>query len=305
MSQFSVNILGCGSATPTAFHNPSSQVIDFRGNLMMVDCGEGAQAMMRRMRLKFSRLSHIFISHLHGDHFFGLPGLLSTMALHEKSGTVTIHAFEAGLEVLRKTMAIFCPDPGYEIVYDPIKYTDATIIDTDALTVETVRLSHRVPCVGFVFREKTKSRHINGEMVRFYNVPTYKMNALKAGEDYTMPDGTVIANHRLTFDPDPAMSYAYLSDTAYNPALAEKVRGLSLMFHEATYSDIDENNAAKRGHSTARQAAMLARKAEAGQLMLGHFSKRYNGDEELLLTEAREVFPDTILAKEGLKVELI
>ena len=131
------------------------------------------------------------------------------------------------------------------------------------------------------------------------------MTALRAGGDYKLPDGTVIATPRLTFDPDPAMSYAYLSDTAYNPALAEKVRGVSLMFHEATYSDIDENNAAKRGHSTARQAAMLARQAEAGQLMLGHFSKRYNGDEELLLTEAREVFPDTILAKEGLKVELI
>lgn len=305
MSQFSVNILGCGSATPTAFHNPSSQIIDFRGNLLMVDCGEGAQAMMRRMRLKFSRLNHVFISHLHGDHFFGLPGLLSTMALHEKSGTVVIHAFEAGLEVLRKTMAIFCPDPGFDIVYDPIRYADANIIDTDALTVDTVRLSHRVPCVGFVIREKPKSRHINGEMTRFYNVPLYKMNALKAGEDYTMPDGTVIPNSRLTTDPDPAMSYAYLSDTAYNPVLAEKVRGVSLLYHEATYADDEAVPASRRGHSTARQAAMIAREAGVGQLMLGHFSKRYDGDESLLLAQAREVFPNTILAKEGLRVDLI
>lgn len=305
MSQFNVTILGCGSATPTAFHNPSSQAIDYRGNIMLVDCGEGAQAMMRRCGLKFSRLSHVFISHLHGDHFFGLPGLLSTLALHEKSGSVTIHAFEAGLEVLRKTMAIFCPDPGYEIIYDPIKYADATILETDALTVETVRLSHRVPCVGFVFREKPKLRHINGEMVRFYNVPTYKMNEIKAGADYTLPDGTVIANERLTTDADPAMSYAYLSDTAYNSALADKVRGVSLLFHEATYDDSEAAKAVQRGHSTARQAAMTAAAAGVGELMLGHFSKRYNGDESLLLEEARQVFPNTILAKEGLKVELI
>lgn len=305
MSQFSVNILGCGSATPTAFHNPSAQVIDFRGQLMMVDCGEGAQAMLRKMRLKFSRLNHIFISHLHGDHFFGLPGLLSTLDLQDKTGSVTVHCFEAGIEVLRKTMAIFCPDPGFEIIYDPIKNADATILETDALTVETVRLYHRVPCVGFIFREKAKPRHINGEMVRFYDVPTYRMQAIKDGADFVRPDGTVVPNVRLTTDPDPSMSYAYLSDTAYKPELAEKVHGVSLLFHEATYDGSQAQLAASRGHSTSAQAAMIARDAEVGQLMLGHFSKRYNGDESLLLEQAREIFPNTILAREGLTVDLI
>lgn len=305
MSQFSINILGCGSATPTAFHNPSAQAIEYRGQLMLVDCGEGAQAMMRRMRLKFSRLSHVFISHLHGDHFFGLPGLLSTLDLQDKNGTVTVHAFEAGLDVLRKTMAIFCPDPGYEIIYEPIRNTEATILETDSLTVETIRLSHRVPCVGFIFREKPKLRHINGEMVRFHNVPHYKMASLRQGEDFIRPDGSVIPNRCLTTDADPAMSYAYLSDTAYNPALAEKIQGVDLLFHEATYDDAFDKLAGKYGHSTARQAAMTARDAGAGRLMLGHFSKRYNGNETLLLEQAREVFPNTILAREGLTTQLI
>ena len=305
MSQFSVNILGCGSAAPTAFHNPSAQAIEYRGQLMLVDCGEGAQAMLRRMRLKFSRLSHVFISHLHGDHFFGLPGLLSTLDLQEKGGTVTIHCFQAGLEVLRTTMAIFCPDPGFEIIYNPIRNADEIIMETDALTVETVRLSHRVPCVGFVFREKAKPRHINGEMVRFHNVPVYKLNAIKAGADFVKPDGSIVPNERLTTPPDPAMSYAYLSDTAYNPALAEKIQGVDLLFHEATYDDAFDKLAGKYGHSTARQAAMTARDAGAGRLMLGHFSKRYNGNETLLLEQAREVFPNTILAREGLTTQLI
>lgn len=304
MSQFNVNILGCGAATATTFHNPSSQAVSFRDNLMMIDCGESAQAMLGRMHLKFSRLSHIFISHLHGDHFFGLPGLLSTLSLHEKSGTVTVHAFPAGLEVLRKTMSIFCPDPTFEIEYAPLAYADATILETDALTVESIRLKHRVPCVGFIFREKPKLRHINGEMVRFYDIPHYRLPAIKAGEDYTLQDGTVIPNHRLTTAPDPALSYAYLSDTAFCPALVEKIRGVSLLYHEATYGDDKEVQAAQRGHSTARQAAMIARDAEAGQLMLGHFSKRYKDIEAQLLAQAREIFPNTILAREGLTVDI-
>lgn len=304
MATFSVNILGCGSAAPTGVHNTSCQVVEHRGRLMMVDCGEGAQVMIRRMHLKFSRLTDIFISHLHGDHFFGLPGLLSTLDLNDRSGTVTVHAFKQGLDVLRKTMSIFCPDPGYNIVYHEIENKDAVILETPGLTVRTVKLKHRVPCVGFVFEEKPKQRHINGEMTRFYNVPVSRMQYLRQGEDYVTPDGEVIANERLTRPADPACSYAYLSDTKYNPDMVDKVRGVTLMYHEATYGDEGAHKAAPRGHSTAREAAMIAKAAGAGRLMLGHYSKTTLGHEEVLLAEAREVFPDTILANEGLRVDI-
>lgn len=304
MATFSVNILGCGSAAPTGVHNTSCQVVEHRGRLMMIDCGEGAQVMIRRMHLKFSRLTDIFISHLHGDHFFGLPGLLSTLDLSDCGGTVTVHAFKAGLDVLRKTMAIFCPDPGYTIVYHEIENTEAVILDTPGLTVRTVRLKHRVPCVGFVFEEKPKARHINGEMTKFYQVPVSQMQYIRQGADYVTPEGVVVPNERLTRPADPSYSYAYLSDTKYNPEMVDKVRGVSLMYHEATYGDDGAAKAGPRGHSTAREAAEIARAAGAGQLMLGHYSKTTIGREHELLDQAREVFPNTILANEGLKVDI-
>lgn len=260
--------------------------------------------MVRKMHLKFSRLSDIFISHLHGDHFLGLPGLLSTMDLHEREGALTIHCFEAGLDVLRHVLKVFCPNPGYEINYHPIKYADEVIMETPALTVETVKMAHRVPCVGFVFREKPKLRHIHGDMARFYQVPHYYMDRLRAGEDFVTPDGQVIANERLTTAPDPALTYACLSDTVFKPELAAKIAGADLLYHEATYDTTMEAKAVARGHSTARQAALMAREAGVRQLMVGHFSKRYEGDEQLLLEQAREVFPNTILAKEGLTIDV-
>lgn len=271
---------------------------------MMVDCGEGAQLMMRKMHMKFSRLSDIFISHLHGDHFLGLPGLLSTMGLHQREGALTVHCFEAGLDVLRHVMRVFCPDPGYEIEYRPIKYADEVILETPSLTVETVRMAHRVPCVGFIFREKPKLRHIRGDMAQFYQVPHYRMDQLRAGADFVTPDGLVVANERLTTDPDPALTYACLTDTVYKPALAERIAGADLLYHEATYDASFEAKAEARGHSTAAQAAMLARDAGVKQLMIGHFSKRYEGDESILLEQARAIFPNTILAHEGLTVDV-
>ena len=283
---------------------PSCQVVSYRDRLMMVDCGEGAQLMMRKMHMKFSRLTDIFISHLHGDHFLGLPGLLSTMGLHQREGALTVHCFEAGLDVLRHVMRVFCPDPGYEIVYHPIKYADEVIVDTPSLTVETVRMAHRVPCVGFVFREKPKLRHIKGDMARFYQVPHYQMDSLRAGADFVTADGEVIANGRLTGDPDPSLSYACLADTTYKPDIVGRIAGVDLLYHEATYDATVEAKAVSRGHSTASQAAMIARDAGVGRLIIGHFSKQYEGDESLLLEQARAIFPNTILAKEGMTIDV-
>ena len=304
MSEFRINILGCGSATPSLRHLPSCQVIEYRGRLMMIDCGEGAQLSMRRQRLKFSRLTDVFISHLHGDHFLGLPGLLSTLALHEKTGSVTVHVFEEGAALIKQVLDMVCREPSYEIKYNIIDPRGGIIYDDHAITVEAFPLYHRVPAVGFKFVEKPKPRHLRGDMVRFFNVPVSRLQAIKAGEDFVTEDGRVIENARLTTDATPSMSYAYCCDTAYDARVAESVKGVDVIYHDATYADDRAGSAANRGHATAREAARIAREAGAKQLILGHFSKSYL-NEDAHLAQALEEFPNVIVANEGLTIDLI
>lgn len=306
MAQFQINYLGCGSATPTLRHLPSCQVIDFRNNLMMVDCGEGAQLSMRRARLKYSRLSHIFLSHLHGDHCLGLPGLLSTLALTGKEGgTITIHTFKEGAVIFRRMMDFFCRETPFEIRYNIIAPgTDDVIWESDALEVRAFPLIHRVPSTGFIFREKPKLRHIIGDAVAFHQVPVREMQSIKAGADFVKPDGTVIANERLTRPADPSVSYAYCSDTVFSEAVARAVEGVDVLYHEATYLDAEREKAHMRFHSTAAEAARVAQLAGVKRLVLGHFSKQY-ADEEGHLAEARAIFPDTVAAYEGMRIDLL
>lgn len=300
--EFTLNILGCGSATPSLRHLPSCQVIEYRGQLMMIDCGEGAQLSMRRMGLKFSRLTHIFISHLHGDHCLGLPGLLSTLSLHQKGGIVTIHTFAEGAEMFRNIMDFFCRERTFDLQFDILDPQQPQVaLDMPSLTVETFPLRHRVPTVGFLFREKPKPRHIVGDMVKFYNVPVSQMKAIRDGADFITPEGVTVPNARLTTDADPSKSYAYCSDTMYLPSLAGTVKGVDLLYHEATYADDCAVKARERFHSTASEAARIARDAGVGHLLLGHFSKSY-ADETQHLAEARAIFPDTTIAREGLRV---
>lgn len=303
MADFKVNILGCGSATPSLRHMPSCQVVDHRDRLMMVDCGEGAQLAMRRMRLKYSRLNNIFISHLHGDHCLGLPGLLSTMALHDTEGTVTVHTFAEGAELFERIINFFCRERSYDLRFNIIKPEHAVIYEDKSLTVETFPLYHRVPCVGYIFREKPKLRHINREMVDFYKVPVAMMHSIKEGADFVLPDGTVVANGRLTTPAEPAHSYAYCSDTVYNPLVAEAVKGVDVVYHEATYTDDDAEKARQRGHSTAGEAAKIALEAGAKKLIIGHYSKSY-ADESGHIADGRRIFPDTIAANEGLTIDI-
>lgn len=304
MAQFQVNILGCGSATPSLRHLPSCQVIDFRDKLMMIDCGEGAQLSMRRMKIKFSRLNNIFISHLHGDHCLGLPGLLSTLSLHDIQGTVTVHTFAEGAEILSRTVDFFCRERSYDLKFNIIKPERAIIYEDKAMTVETFPLYHRVPCTGFIFREKPKLRHLIGDMVRFFKIPVSQLQSIKEGADYVTPDGTVIGNNRLTTDADPAVSYAYCSDTLYDQRVAEAVSGVDVIYHEATYADCDSAKAHQRGHSTAGEAARIAHQAGASKLILGHFSKSYL-NEDLHMADAKKHFNDVIIANEGLKIDLL
>lgn len=302
---FDVHILGCGSATPSLRHLPSCQVVDFRNRLLMIDCGEGAQLSMRRQHLKYSRLTDIFISHLHGDHFLGLPGLLSTLALHETGGTVTVHTTEEGARLLRSIMAVLCRETSFELkynIYDAA--TGGVVLDDKSLTVTAFPLYHRVPCCGFRFDEKPKLRHLRGDMIKFHNIPVYRLAEIKAGADYVTPDGRIIANETLTTDADPCVSYAYCSDTAYDERVVDSVRGVDVLFHESTYGDDQAHKAAPRGHSTARQAAEIALKAGVGQLVLGHYSKSYV-DEAPLVEQARQIFPNTIGSTEGMTIKLL
>jgi len=303
MSSFSIHSLGCGSARPSLRHKPSSTVVNHRGNLFMIDCGEGAQLAFMRQRLSFSRLRHIFITHLHGDHVFGLPGLVGTLALNGTGGDITIHTFEEGKKELGAILKYFCRDTPFDIKFNVIKPEEAVILETKSLTVRTIPLKHRIDTVGFVFEEKPRERHINPEMTAFHDVPVAMMRNIKAGEDFVKPDGTVIPNRYLTTDPTPSLSYAHMSDTMYMPSLAERIGPVDLLFHETTYLEEHKSLAAPRGHSTARQAAMVARDAGAKQLLTGHYSSRYN-DDYPFKSEAEKIFSNVILNKEGLITNL-
>lgn len=303
MEKFQLNILGCGSATCTTQHMQTSQVLDIRDNLFMIDCGEGTQLQMRRMRLKFARLNNIFISHLHGDHCFGLLGMLSTLALLGKTGTMTIHIFQEGADFFKNALEFFAYDMPFDVKFNVIPNDKAVIYEDDAITVTTIPLSHRIPTVGFLFHEKPKNRHINREMVDFYNVPLYKFNEIRNGEDFVTEDGKIIDNKILTTPADRSISYAYCSDTKFSKKVIEAVKGVDWLYHESTYADDKHLTARKRGHSTAREAATVAHEAGVKQLILGHFSSQYN-DTSRLRNEAMEVFPNVTLAKEGLKLDL-
>ena len=303
MSTFKIHTLGCGSAKPTLRHQPSSTVVDHRDTLYMIDCGEGAQLAFQRHRLRFSRLRHIFLTHLHGDHVLGLPGLVSTLGLGGTGGKLTVHTFNDGKKILQKIFNFFAGDLPYEVEFNVIEPTEAIILDTPSLTVRTVPLQHRVPTVGFIFEEKEKPRHIKRDMIDFHQVPTSQIRLIKGGADFTRPDGRVIANEILTSPPTPSLSYAHIRDTAYFPELAEKIGPVDLLFHETTYTEAHRAEAAPRGHSTARQAATVARDAGAKALLTGHYSSRYN-DDTVFLREAQEVFPNVILNREGLVLPL-
>ena len=303
MDIFKLHILGCGAATPTGRHNPSCQVVDVRNNLFMIDCGEGAQTAFRLQRLKSSRLGHIFISHLHGDHCFGLFGFISTLALHDRPRSLTIHTFAEGAEIFSTVLDYFCRERSFELKFNIITTRKQVIYEDDAITVTTFPLLHRVPAVGFLFTEKPKLRHINPVATKQYDVPQHFMPSLRQGQDYVTPEGVVIPNSVLTTDPDPSFSYAYCSDTRYSKRVIKAVTGANWLYHEATYDDTLAVKAHKRYHSTATEAARVAAEAGAKNLILGHFSKRYE-NENILLDQARATFPAVMTANEGQCIDI-
>lgn len=304
MEKFELYILGCGSALPTTRHFPTSQVLNVRDKLYMIDCGEGAQLQFRKSRLKFSRLNHIFISHLHGDHCFGLWGLISTLNLLGRTAELHIYS-PRGLEaLLLPTLAFFNRQMTYRVLFHEFDTDKPSLVYEDrSLTVTTIPLRHRIPCCGFLFAEKQGLNHIVREMVDFYKVPLFEMNRIKNGADYVTPEGEVVPNRLLTRPADPSRRYAYCSDTICLPEIAGQLHGVDLLFHEATFASDNLGRAKETYHTTAVQAAELARSAEVKKLLIGHFSARYE-DESVLLEEAREIFPETLLASEMLCVQV-
>ena len=304
MEKFEVNILGCGSALPTMRHSTTSQVLNIREKLFMIDCGEGTQVQLRRSRLKFSRLNHIFISHLHGDHCFGLIGLISTFGMLERTADLHIHSHPDLEKLMMPQLEYFCKGMSYKVIFHPFNPQEkAVIYDDRSVSVETIPLKHRMPTCGFLFKEHPTPNHIKRDMIDFYGVPTYLINRIKNGEDFETEDGTTIPNSKLTFPSAPPRSYAYCSDTAYKPSIVDQIRGVDLLFHEATFMNCDAPRAKQTMHSTAEQAARIAREANVKRLMIGHYSSRYD-EEDGLLQEARAVFPETILAQENLSANL-
>lgn len=270
----------------------------------MIDCGEGSQLQFRKSRLRFSRLNHVFISHLHGDHCFGLLGLISTFGLLGRTAELHIHSPKGLEELFAPLLSFFCKNLSYRVVFHEFATKEPAVIYEDrTLTVSTIPLQHRIPCCGFLFAEKPRPNHIIREMIDFYQVPVYEINRIKNGEDFGTPEGEVVANSRLTTPSDPPRRYAYCSDTIYRREIIPQIEGVDLLFHEATFVQTELARAKETFHTTAEQAARIALDAKVKKLVIGHFSARYE-DEQVLLDEATKVFPATILAKENLRIDL-
>ena len=299
MAEFNINILGCGSALPTTRHLATSQIVDLRDKLYMIDCGEGTQVQMRRMRVRFGRLAHIFISHLHGDHCFGLPGLISTLGMLGRTGELVVHGPKEVETYLRPVMDLFCRGMEFEVRFNPVDTRSHSLVMEDrSLSVYSIPLKHRIPTCGYLFAEKPKEAHIIREMTDFYQVPVRCMKDIKQGQDYVTPEGEVVPNSRLTRPAAPPKRYAFCSDTAYNRSIIPIIEGADLLYHEATFAECELARAKDTFHSTARQAAEIARDAHVKRLVIGHYSARYEDLSELH-REAEAVFPGTILGNEG------
>jgi len=304
MGQFDLHILGCGSALPTHRHLPSAQILNVRGKLFLIDCGEGAQLQFRHTKLNYNKIFDIFISHLHGDHCFGLMGLISTMGMLGRHASITIHAPKELEIILRPQLDFFCKELPYEVKFQSFNPFESELIYEDrSIEVSTIPLNHRMPTAGFLFREKPNENHVIKEMLDFYKIPLREIPGIKKGSDFTTPEGELVPNNRLTTQASPSKSYAYCSDTAYSESFLPLIKGVDLLFHEATFSNEEKERAFSTMHSTAAQAGKIARLAEVKKLVIGHYSARYiNGS--VLLKEAKNEFDNVMLADENMKIEI-
>ena len=294
-----LNILGCHSATPLENAHTTSQVLEVKDHIFLIDCGEGTQIQLRNQKIKFSRIKHIFISHLHGDHFYGLVGLVSTFRLLGRIADLHIYGPKGIKEVLTLQLKLANSWTNYNLFFHELEQEESVLIfEDDSLSVHTIPLDHRVYTNGFLFEEKPGLRRLDKEKIKNYDIPHYDFQQLKLGKDLVLEDGTVVQNDRVTLNPKPIKRYAFCSDTAYNESIVPLVEGVDLLYHEATFLDAHENLAEKTKHSTVTQAAKIAQLAKVKRLVLGHFSSRYR-DKNGFLTEAAPFFDEVELAADG------
>jgi ribonuclease Z len=299
-----LTILGSSSALPTSERYPSAHVLNAHERFYLIDCGEGTQMQMRKNRIRFGKINHIFISHLHGDHIFGLYGLLSTFSLMGRSNPLHLFAPEDYDRILRMHLNDFDIHLNYEIDFVPLGGKDPVkILDDKYITVTSFPLEHRIPSFGFLFREKPADRKIIREYILQYEIPVAKIRGIKKGEDFIRSDDTVVKNETITLPPPDPLSYAYCSDTKYFPRLRTYVKGVNLLYHESTFDKSKKDLADLTGHSTSIGAARVAFEAEVEALIIGHFSARYK-DVSLIVEEARTIFPMTFAAEDGKTYEV-
>lgn len=294
-----LHILGCYAATPRSLNNPSSQVLEIRNHLFLIDCGEGTQTELRRNKIRFSRINHIFISHLHGDHFFGLPGLVTTFRLLGREKELHIYGPKGIKEGITLLLKLGKAWTNYPLIFHELEGKEPRLLfEDDQVEVHSFPLHHRIYTNGFLFREKPSPRKLDVEAVKEYRIKKEYYQLIKQGNDHELEDGTIIPNARLTLDPPPPKSYAYCSDTAFNLDLKQHIKGVDVLYHEATFLEPEAHLTQKTGHSTAREAATMAREAGVNTLILGHFSTRYKNIDRFR-EEASEIFPKTRLADDG------
>jgi ribonuclease Z len=300
MFKFNVTILGSSSAIPTIERNPTAQLINHNENLYLVDCGESTQVTLRRMHIHFQKINHIFISHLHGDHFFGLIGLISSMHLLGRNKELHVYGPPELLEIIQLQLKVSLTELIYPLVFHSTQsQVQELIFENECLKVTSFPMLHRIPTTGFIFEEKECLKRIRKEVIQLLNIPIHVIANIKNGSDYIDSNGTLHLNTELTLEPYPLRKYAFCSDTAYFEDIIPVIEGADLMYHETTFLQNRASSAAEKFHSTTHEAATLALKAGVKKLLIGHFSARYD-DLHLLLEEAKALFPETELAMEGL-----
>jgi ribonuclease Z len=298
-----LTILGCYAATPRTFTNPTSQILEIKNRIFLIDCAEGTQVQLRKNKIRFSKINHIFISHLHGDHFFGLIGLVSTFTLLNRTTDLHIYGPKGIQEIIKLQLRLSNSWTNYGLFFHELESNNSEVIfEDEKVLVKTIPLKHRVYTNGFLFQEKTGDRKLNLDAVQNYEIDTCYYQKIKNGKDITLDDGRVIENDKLTFDPIPAKNYAFCSDTAYNEAIIPIIENIDVLYHESTFLQSEENLAKKTLHSTAKEAATIALKSNAKQLILGHYSTRYE-NIDLFKEEAATIFPEVLLADDGKSFE--
>ena len=305
VNRFEVTILGSSSALPTSQRNTTAQLINHAERFFLVDCGEGTQIQLRRFQVKFFRIDHVFISHLHGDHFFGLPGLLNTYNLLGRLKDLHLYGPSSLQEFIDAIKHFILHHLSYEIIFHPLNFSEKELVyENKLLKIFSFPVSHKIPTCGFLFEEKKLQKNILKEAVEKYQIPIKDIKAIKEGKDFLLPDGKIIPNAEITIDSAAPRKYGFCTDTAYDEKILPYIENCDVLYHEATFLDDMEDRATETRHSTARQAAKLAKKAKAGKLLLGHFSSRYKVFNSFIQQASEEYDGEVIVTEDGMTVKI-